>query len=290
MPSGVPPTPSSRSMPVPSRAAMIAPATSPSVISLIRAPAARTSLDQLGMPGPVQDHHGDVLRRAALGPGHGGDVVRGRCLDVHHVRRGRAGHQLGHVEHRGRVVHRPAGADRDHGDRVRHAVGGQAGAVDRVHRDVAQRPAAVADLLAVVEHGRVVLLALADDHHAVHRHGVDEGPHRVHRGPVRAVLVAPADPAGGRHRPRLGDPGQFEREVTVRRLPPGLWLRGQVPRGRRPGAPASSCVLLGHRRDRLPCVAVFPAWPCQNPAHLAGGRSLVAEGGMPWAPDVGSAA
>ena len=43
MPSGVPPTPSSRSMPVPSRAAMIAPATSPSVISLIRAPAARTS-------------------------------------------------------------------------------------------------------------------------------------------------------------------------------------------------------------------------------------------------------
>ena len=38
MPSGVPPMPSSRSMPVPARAAMIAPATSPSVMSLIRAP------------------------------------------------------------------------------------------------------------------------------------------------------------------------------------------------------------------------------------------------------------
>ena len=44
MPSGVPPMPSIRSMPVPSRAAMIAPATSPSVIRWIRAPAARTAL------------------------------------------------------------------------------------------------------------------------------------------------------------------------------------------------------------------------------------------------------
>ena len=43
MPSGVPPMPSSRSMPVPSRAAMIAPATSPSVMNLIRAPVARIS-------------------------------------------------------------------------------------------------------------------------------------------------------------------------------------------------------------------------------------------------------
>ena len=40
--SGVPPMPSSRSIPVPSRAAMIAPATSPSVIRWIRAPVSRT--------------------------------------------------------------------------------------------------------------------------------------------------------------------------------------------------------------------------------------------------------
>jgi hypothetical protein len=39
--SGVPPMPTSMSTPVPSRAAMMAPATSPSVISLTRAPAAR---------------------------------------------------------------------------------------------------------------------------------------------------------------------------------------------------------------------------------------------------------
>ncbi|CAM5699613.1 hypothetical protein SVIOM74S_06916 [Streptomyces violarus] len=44
MPSGVPPMPSSRSTPVPSRSARIEPATSPSEISLIRAPVSRISL------------------------------------------------------------------------------------------------------------------------------------------------------------------------------------------------------------------------------------------------------
>ena len=43
IPSGVPPMPISRSMPVPWRAAMIAPATSPSTMNLIRAPVARIS-------------------------------------------------------------------------------------------------------------------------------------------------------------------------------------------------------------------------------------------------------
>ena len=43
IPSGVPPMPRSRSTPVPSRAAAMAPATSPSVMNLMRAPASRTS-------------------------------------------------------------------------------------------------------------------------------------------------------------------------------------------------------------------------------------------------------
>ena len=55
MPSGVPPMPSIRSMPVFSRTAMIAPATSPSVMNLIRAPVSRTSLDDLGVPRAVED-------------------------------------------------------------------------------------------------------------------------------------------------------------------------------------------------------------------------------------------
>ena len=43
IPSGVPPMPSSRSTPLPGRAAEIAPATSPSTMNLIRAPVARIS-------------------------------------------------------------------------------------------------------------------------------------------------------------------------------------------------------------------------------------------------------
>ena len=64
--------------------------------------------------------------------------------------------------------------------------------------------AAVADLLAVEEHRRFVLLALADDDDAVHRDGVEDEAHRVDRGAVGGVLVAPAHPAAGRRarRPR----------------------------------------------------------------------------------------
>ena len=54
MPSGVPPIPISRSVPESGRAAAIAPATSPSEISLIRAPVVADLRDQLvrGAAGP----------------------------------------------------------------------------------------------------------------------------------------------------------------------------------------------------------------------------------------------
>ena len=50
---------------------------------------------------------------------------------------------------------------------------GERGAVDRVDGDVGLGRRAVADALAVEEHRRFVLLALADDDDAVHRHGVE---------------------------------------------------------------------------------------------------------------------
>ena len=167
--------------------------------------------------------------RASLGLGHGRDVGRRGRGDVHHVGRGRAGGQLGHVEHRRGVVHRAAVGHRQDRDRVRHPVGAQPGAVDRVDRDVAGRAGAVAHLLAVEQHRRVVLLALADDHHAAHRHRVDQHPHRVHGRPVGAVLVAPAHPPGGGHRRGLGHPGELESQVAVGGVASwrvGLLLRG----------------------------------------------------------------
>ena len=74
---------------------------------------------------------------------------------------------------------------------------------------------AVADLLAVEEHRRVVLLALADDDDAVHRHRGEHRPHGVDRGAVGALLVAPAHPAAGGHGGRLGGPHEVHGEVAV---------------------------------------------------------------------------
>ena len=72
-----------------------------------------------------------------------------------------------------------------------------------------------ADPLAVEQHRRLVLLALADHDDALHGDRVDHPPHQVDRGPVGGVLVAPPDPAGGAHRACLGDAHELEREVAV---------------------------------------------------------------------------
>ena len=198
MPSGVPPMPSSRSMPVSGRAAMIAPATSPSLMNLIRAPVARISSTSCAWRGPVEQHDGHVGGRDALGLGDLVDVLGDGVADVDDVGGLGAGDELLHVEDRGRVVHRAARRDGQHRDRVVHALGGQGRAVDRVDRDVALGAGAVADLLAVVEHRGVVLLALADDDDAVHADGGDHHAHRVDGHAVGAVLVARARPSDRR--------------------------------------------------------------------------------------------
>ena len=77
-------------------------------------------------------------------------------------------------------------------------------------------PGAVAHLLAVVEHRRLVLLALADHDDAVHADGVEERAHAVHGGLVGGDLVAaPHEPRRGQ-RAALGGANDLEREVTVR--------------------------------------------------------------------------
>ena len=216
MPSGVPPTPSSRSTPVSGRAAMIAPATSPSRMYLMRAPVCADLLDQPGVAGTVEQHDGDVVLVHVLGLGDRVDVLGHRLADVDDVGGLGAGDELLHVEHGRRVEHRVPRGDGHHRDGVVHALGRQRGAVDRVDRDVALGAGAVADLLAVEEHRRVVLLALADHDGAAHADRADHVAHRVDGLLVGVVLVAAADPAGGRHGRCLGDAYQFEGEVPVR--------------------------------------------------------------------------
>jgi hypothetical protein len=122
---------------------------------------------------------------------------------------------LVHVDGGARVEHRPPLGERYHRERVRLADRGQACPVDRVHGDVARGTLAVAHRLAVVEHRRFVLLALADHDDAVHRDRIDHQAHRVHGGLVGADLVTAPDPPAGGKGSRLGHAYELERAVPV---------------------------------------------------------------------------
>ena len=126
-----------------------------------------------------------------------------------------AGGDLFHVHARARVEHRAALDDGDDRKRVGLAPRHQPCAVDRIDGDVDHRRVARAEPLAVIEHRRLVLLALADDDDAVHVHHVEEQPHGVDGRLVGGVLVAPAHPARGRQRGRLGGPDQVESQVRI---------------------------------------------------------------------------
>ena len=173
-------------------------------------------VDQLVVPGPVQDAHRDVggRRIATLATERTFSPI-GAVMSMASDRFGSDG-DLVHVEHRRRVEHRAALGNREHRDRVGQALAHQRGAVDRVDGEVTFGTVAVADLLTVVEHRRVVLFALADDHDAAHRHRVHQLAHGVDRRAVAALLVAPADPAASRHGAGLRDPHEFEGEVAIR--------------------------------------------------------------------------
>ena len=188
-------------------------------------------------------------------------------------RRRGAGHdQLVHVDRRAGVEHGAPGRQPEHADRVRQALGGQRGAVHRVDRDVPLRAGAVADPLAVVEHRRLVLLALADHHHAVHPDGAEHRAHRVHRGRVDLVLVAEAEIAGAVDRRRLGGPDQLQGQVAV-----GV--------GRHPASLLRASTVRGHRRHHTStqssvrwtafCQPAYPSARCSSwsAASSAGPRA-----------------
>jgi hypothetical protein len=170
--------------------------------------------DDVGMAVAVEDHRGDVLDPLALGLRDRVQVGLHRGVEVDDVTGLRTHRDLVHVDAGARVEHGAALGERDHRDGVVAPERGERRAVDRVDRDVAGR-AAGADLLAVEQHGRLVLLALTDHHHALHRHGVEHEAHGVDRGAVGAVLVAPTQPTAGRQRGGLGGPGQVHGEVAV---------------------------------------------------------------------------
>ena len=184
----------------------------------MRAPASRHSRMMSVVAVAVEDHRGDVAHALAERLGDRFEVGLHRRVEVDHVGRERAGRDLLHVDARAGVEHRAPLAERDHRDRARAAERRERGAVDRVDRDVHRGGGAVADLLAVEEHRRFVLLALADHDDAVHRDAVEHDAHRLDRGAVGGVLVAAAHPPAAGERGGLGGAHELHREVAIRAL------------------------------------------------------------------------
>ena len=163
----------------------------------------------------VEHHHHHVADVDLLALGDQAERLGQRAVEVEEVGDlGTAGDLL-HVDDRARVEHRAALGQRDHRERARHAERGQARPLERIDRDVDLRWRAVADVLAVVEHRRLVLLALADHHDAVHRHRLEHVAHGVDRGLVGSLLVAAADHPSRGQRRRLGHPDEFEGQVPI---------------------------------------------------------------------------
>src|SRR3546814_15037656 len=88
--------------------------------------------------------------------------------------------------------------DREHRERVGAGLGGDRRAFERVERDVDLWPLArrVANLLADIQHRRLVALPLAAPDRAVHLQGVERGTPRHDPAAVGGLFVAPADQTG----------------------------------------------------------------------------------------------
>ena len=207
--------PQSRSTGERSLTASRAAETSPSVIRRMRPPASRTSLHRLLVARAVEHDDDDVADAAALALGDQLQGLGQGAVEVEQVGDLLAAGDLFHVDAGAGVEHRAALGEGDHREGAGHAEGAEPGPLERVDGDVDHGRAAVADLLAVVEHRRLVLLALADHDDAVHRDRVEDEAHRVDGGLVGGDLVAAPDPAGGGERRRLGDADELQREVAV---------------------------------------------------------------------------
>src|SRR3546814_1567449 len=90
----------------------------------------------------------------------------------------------------GRIEEAALLGDGEDGERVGPGLGGYGGALQRIERDVDARPAMIrlADLLADIEHRRLVPLTFADDDRAVEIELVQRLTHRLDRGGVGGLL------------------------------------------------------------------------------------------------------
>ncbi len=170
-------------------------------------------LDQILVTRPVQHHHGDIVHVLFERPGYIGNVRLDGCADVDRVGCCLADRDLLHIHDAGRSKERATFGNRHNRDRAGHAFRQQGGAFHRVDGDIDVRRRAVAQLLADIQHGRLVLLAFADHDHTVHVNAVQCVAHRIDRRLVGPMFIATAHPPTCPQRGRLG--GTYELEANV---------------------------------------------------------------------------
>jgi hypothetical protein len=73
-----------------------------------------------------------------------------------------------------------------------------------------------AQAFAIEQHGRFVLLALANDDDAIHLDRIEHQAHGVHGGLVAAFFIAPPHKAPGGQSGGLGHTDQLQCQIAVR--------------------------------------------------------------------------
>ena len=98
------------------------------------------------------------------------------------------------------------------------------GAFERIQREIEPGTLAgtLADLLADVEHRRLVALAFADHDLAVELDRVQHLAHGLDRGVIGGLLVTATHEPRALERGGLGHADEFHCEVTVHGAPPGV--------------------------------------------------------------------
>src|SRR3984957_17137312 len=177
------------------------------------------------------------------------EIVGRTRIDVDRATGSRSHGDLVHVDARAGVEHRASLRKCDDRQCPVAAHRSERRSVDGVDRDVHEWWATVTDLLAVVEHRRVVLFAFTDHHNTVHGNAAEDEAHRIDRRTVGRVLVAATGPACRGDGRCFSHTNQFERDIAVR------------------------LVRLQHK-DSVTCAEVFDLVPSHFalPAILVGGQ------------------
>ena len=171
------------------------------------------------MPVTIQRADHQIANVAFLGARQFAQIFLRLRIQIHNAfRQARPDRELIHVDI-GRMQKAALFRQRHSRNRIRPALGGDGGTLQRVHRDIHFRPAAdlgvKPDFLADIEHRRLIHLALADYHCAGDGDGIEGLAHGFHRGAIGGVLVAPANPAGGCECSGFRHAHQFKRQVAV---------------------------------------------------------------------------